>query len=292
MRITAKPVDLTSVLGDPLVLAKLKNRIYRIGIELEGGWTKLAPGMALTHDGSVVFNNPPRTGRCLELYNIINYGGPEWYGAGPVRRQELEVEFLNLDTKRRKDLPAHIGEFPSTAMEITHWAQWIRQSYPTHVNDTCGMHVHLSFRSNLNYQRLMEPEYTATVVSQFCKWAERYPLLFPPDHSIWKRLSGQNEYCQYLHHADGQVKQTKKIYDHHTGQHRYTAINYCFAMHETLECRLLPMMPDAEVAIDAIQHFLNTTNAFLRSVVRKESSLPTTVVADDVVFRDVINVTV
>lgn len=70
-----KALDLTGSKG------KAPNRIYRIGIELEGGWTKLPPGTrGLQHDGSVqidrgIGDQPLLTG---ELAN------------GPMSMQEWE----------------------------------------------------------------------------------------------------------------------------------------------------------------------------------------------------------
>jgi hypothetical protein len=42
-----KPLDLDPYLG------KVKNRVALVGVELEGGWVTLPPGVALEHDGSV-----------------------------------------------------------------------------------------------------------------------------------------------------------------------------------------------------------------------------------------------
>jgi hypothetical protein len=50
----AKPLDISAHLG------KVKNRVALVGVELEGGWVELPPGvMALDHDGSVFNGRMP-----------------------------------------------------------------------------------------------------------------------------------------------------------------------------------------------------------------------------------------
>src|SRR5258705_12712150 len=98
-------LDLTGAKG------KSPNRIYRIGIELEGGWTKLPPGTrGLQHDGSVQF---------------------------PAR--ELG------------DAAITTGELAAGPMSMQEWEGWLKIHYPQRVNATCGMHVHLSPRTPLAY---------------------------------------------------------------------------------------------------------------------------------------------
>ena len=55
-------MKISSKLGKPVVVnpfkAKARNRVYRVGIELEGGWDKLPPDVSgLVHDGSVRFDS-------------------------------------------------------------------------------------------------------------------------------------------------------------------------------------------------------------------------------------------
>lgn len=47
LRVGVKPLDLDTIIG------KVKNRIHRVGVELEGGWSNLNRETHLEHDGSV-----------------------------------------------------------------------------------------------------------------------------------------------------------------------------------------------------------------------------------------------
>jgi len=223
-------------------LGSARNRIHRIGIELEGAWRSLPSGVTLDGDGSIHIEMPagvtpgdivadPRTGR-------RTYRG--W----------------------------SVGELPSEPLDPTdsssgiYWKPWIRNYYPSDVNASCGMHVHMSFLNALHYQRLMTPDYQETMATFLIEWAKRDGT-FGDRHHIWKRLKGENEYCKKEFYADLQANNARKVYDHHREGNRYTGINYPHAMHQTIECRFLPMMKDAEQAISAIQRVLDITNACL-----------------------------
>jgi hypothetical protein len=225
-------------------LGKARNRIAKLGIELEGGWTRPLD-IRIEHDGSVQLNVP------------------------------VSIR----------------GEAVSEPMEVDKWQAWVRKYYPDAVNATCGLHVHMSFRSSLTYQRLMTAAFQEALLKQLSGWARKVGL--PNEHPIWPRLRGRNGYCQARFLADEQASSRQK------GANRYTALNFCHALHGTLECRVLPMFLDidpvrekvilpeqmakkkaippeqvkwqvvkegqkgVDLAIGAIQTVLDTTNAFL-----------------------------
>lgn len=218
-------------LGAPLDLGgkkgKAPNRIYRIGIELEGGWTKLPPGCkGLGHDGSVI------------IERVLG------------------------------DPPLLLGELANGPMVMEEWRTWLKKHYPQRVNDTCGMHVHLSPRTSLAYSRLMDPRYPSTVVDYMKQWAIEKQL--PKNHAFWPRLKGKSLYCQHLYMADDQVRNTNKDHNRERPGHRYTVINYCHGRFGTIECRLLPMMENVDQAIELIQELVDVTNGFLSVTRRKE----------------------
>lgn len=220
-----KPLDLKDLLGSK----SLKDRINLVGVELEGGWKELPKGINLVHDGSVKIPPPansldPMTGR------------PLW--------------------------KVYSGELPSTPLPVKEYPTWVRKYYPSHINDTCGLHVHYSFTCALHYSLLMVPEYPKSIVVGVQEWAEEEKL--PKDHPIWDRLAGKNTACQHLFHADLQVGAgVEKGHDRMAVGHRYTVIGYPYPRHTTIECRLLPGFENKEQAIRGIQRVLDITNASL-----------------------------
>lgn len=227
--VPATALDVQKFLGKP------RNRIYRVGVEVEGGWAvlpPLLPGMEIIRDGSV-FKTP---------------GG------------DVIAPVVN-------GKPIRIGELPSPPLIPIQTALWLKRFYPTHVNSTCGLHVHMSFTRLNHYNQLMTPDYQATVFSELTAWATREGL--EKDHPIWARLTGEYEYCNGGYYADTQVHEGEKDYDHFRPGNRYTAIAYRFKRYETIECRILPMFAGWEQAYRAVRHILDVTNACLMVTAKK-----------------------
>lgn len=216
-----QPIDLTAVRSTRADgTGRYRNRVYRIGLELEGGWNKLPAGVHLVRDGSVTFSEHiPHVGELVSPILSITNNSPSW------------------------------------------WRNWIRIHYPHHVNATCGMHVHINFKTAFSYNRVMTAAYPATVVEEFRKWATAKHM--PDSHPIWPRLAGKCRFCQHVFDADNQARSEDKDHDQQRVGHRYTVINYCYGRYCTAECRLLPMMNTVDMATEAIQELLDITNAFL-----------------------------
>lgn len=227
----------------PIVGAK-RQRVWRVGIELEGGWTKLPAGTRLVHDGSVQFSGADQLSCRL--------GG--------------------------------VGELPSPILEVRSFPDWMRTYYPHKTNATCGMHVHLSFLRALTYARLMDEKFPATILAYVTQWAKDEKL--DATHPIWSRLRGESEFCQHVFDADNQVRNTHKDHDRRRVGNRYSMINYCYGTHSTMECRLLPMMETVEQGIRAIQHIIDTTNAYLLTTAQREEKHSHTTKVDQEMLRD------
>lgn len=225
-----KAIDLSRLEGRPI-----KNRVRRVGIELEGAWRKLPAETRLEHDGSVVF------------------------APGTIERGAI------------------LGELPSPPLEMNEWEAWLRKFHPDFVNETCGMHVHMSFANALTYQRIMDPRFPATVIAYVGEWAKAKRL--DNNHCIWSRLRGDSQYCQHKFFADDQVSHTRKDHDRARTGNRYTVINYAYSRYGTAECRLLPMMRTADESIDAIRNLISITNKYLVATSTREK--PVTVSASD-----------
>lgn len=230
----------------------LKNRINLVGVELEGGWTKLQGELKPARDGSVF-----------------------QHGFNPLD--------ANI-TARLK----HVGEIPLPPLSVREFPTTMKLYYPHYVDQSCGMHVHLSTTKAFAYQRLMinRPySYPGTIIEYIKRWAVREKLELK--HPIWSRLRGESEYCQHLFQADEQAKTANKDFDHHRPGHRYTVVHFCWGRYKTVECRLLPMMQDAEQGVRAVQEVINITNAFLAASKEREPRLRSSVVeeADDYIVE-------
>lgn len=254
------------------------NRIAAVGIELEGGWMRPPARCAIIRDGSVVFPNARgRIDWIQEEFQRRYTREPTLHGIdGGVALQA--TLFREWDELHKDDPPAprYSGEIPSPVLTLDGWEAWLRECYPSHVNATCGMHVHQSFGTPLTYQRLMNPRYPKTVIEEFKKWGKEKGFgLGSPLH---ERLYGSglagtpSEFCQPIFQADEQARRTEKRYNHFEPGCRYTVMNYSWSTENrrTIECRLLPMFEDVDVAVEAIKKLLLITNSFLYQKRKKE----------------------
>ena len=170
---------------------------------------------------------------------------------------------------------------------------WVRAVYPQHVNPTCGLHVHMSFAHKLNYSRLMTPEFTPYMLDALRAWGQSEGL--PEADPLWERLNRPDHpHCSHQYLADKQVLMRKKDYQSRGTDHsRYTAINYCEAQHRgngsgtgTVECRVLPMFQEPDVAMRAIWAVVDNTNRFLSRIRQREKATEATVLARPEVFQE------
>ena len=252
------------------MLNGLVNRISAVGIELEGGWDVRVPGHEVIRDGSV--NIPIRQ----------DQGPPDpRTGVRPIRTIGPQYG---------------IGEVVSQPMPTSAIADWVRMCYPQHTNETCGLHVHMSFSHKLHYGRLMTPEYTDAIVRAVREFGQREGLT--SSHPLWGRVDNpQHPHCAHQYLGDKQVLVRKKDYQSRGKDYsRYTVINYCEGLHPpkpgsvsgtgTLECRLLPMFETAEMAIRAIMVVLDTTNRFLAKTRQMERAAAVAVKARPEVYQE------
>jgi hypothetical protein len=212
------PLNLDSLLGKP------RNRVARLGVELEGGWVKVPEGIHLEGDGSVF--------------------------RGAATPPEIKQK----------------GELQLGPMQPAALSMFLKKYYPIYVDNTCGMHVHLSFANLLHYDWLMIPEYQETVLCYLTKWAKTQD--FPEKHHIWERLAGKSVYCQKKFWPDAQVKSIKD-HDQTRHGHRYTVVHYCGRL-RTIEIRVLPMMKAYKQALEAIRLIVDITNASLVKLAKRE----------------------
>lgn len=222
---------------------RVENRIGRIGMELEGAWPQLPPGVPqLDQDMSVYFLKGDRN---KPLFNTTEIG------------------------------TLKIGELASPPLEKICVPSWLKQNYPLpggKIHAYCGLHVHMSFPNPRHYCQLADtPDYQETLLWELTEWAKGEGS-FQKKHHIWGRLEGKDEYCTKNFWPEEQMKSDR---DHDRTRHgnRYTAVNFCWKAHGTVEVRVLPMMENVDLAIRAVTQVLDVTNAYLVATAAREEKL-------------------
>ena len=206
----------------------------------------------------------------VKLVGIELEGGWDQAPEGEALVRDGSVKFppiIDVESPRYK------GEVVSVPLPVDNFARWVQHAYPKYVNETCGLHIHMSFHYRINYARLMVPAFTGYMVGVIRAWAEQEDL--PRNHSQWNRLHPTHpwtlQHCAHIYLGEGQVRMTRKDFESRgTPYSRYTFINYCDGQHHTIEVRGLSMPETPEVAIRAIIAVVDGTNRFLSKIKHRE----------------------
>lgn len=157
-----------------------------------------------------------------------------------------------------------IGEVCSPPLDsMEDAAKWLSANYPQHVNESCGLHVHVSL-ANIHYSRLMNEDFNNCFLNAMEDFWSRFRSEKGFDQ-FRDRLDGQNHYCQKVFRPEDQLWR-KEQYGDRTGNNahpRYSQLNYCFGRHGTMECRLFPCFPSVIHSIEAAKVFVTCINDFL-----------------------------
>lgn len=125
------------------------------------------------------------------------------------------------------------GELTSPVYKrISSLQKWADINYPVKTNRTCGGHFHVSFDDLSLYSKLIEPEFPKALIAHLHKFGVENKV--NPDSSLFKRLAGGCDYALLTYHPEEQLFCSDK------GSGRYTAVNYCWGVHKTIEIRVLP----------------------------------------------------
>lgn len=161
----------------------------------------------------------------------------------------------------------HIGEIISyPTRDLLMLLHQIKDNYPDKTNHTCGLHIHTSFKSKLMYAHLMEFSFYEFFIERWKAWGEGRVKKYT---SFWKRLDGENEYCQIAHRPDCQVTYKCK-------KDRYTQLNYCYSLHQTIENRLLPAFQNVDLSLSAIEEYVSIIDDYLDVCPKRDTRIEET----------------
>jgi hypothetical protein len=172
----------------------------------------------------------------------------------------------------------YVGEVASPPLDPKEIDQWILRNHPHATNETCGTHVHLSFKRILDYARLADRETARKfIIRRLRNWGSNNEWgCIRSDHPFWERLSGENIYCKALWIPQVQIPCTNKP------ESRRTQLNFCWGVHGTVELRVLPGFKVPEVTLAAIKASIQAFEDYLSIISRRrERKLTTELEMDD-----------
>ena len=180
---------------------------------------------------------------------------------GGYDRQIEHREWLTGDGSVHAEGSYYVGECVLPPRKLVDAIELVKENFPDHANDTCGMHIHLSFDNKISYGKLKTPEFYNYFLVRLEQWGSKNQIY--AKSPFWKRLREGNNYCQKGFNAERQLKATSK------DRARYYHLNYCYNFggmlmpRKTLEVRILPMFKKKTLAISAITEVVNIFNEWL-----------------------------
>ena len=205
------------------------NHIKGIGIEIEGAWAKTNPKTgAVQHDGSV-------SGFSSRSYVLGEVA------LGPFFSEEADT------------ISSYFANIESVVNEY----------FPDKTNSTCGVHFHFSTKRLADYVKLMRPEFYVKYRKAIEEYAQKTRLSvltqkrIRGNHLINYRGKNKN-YCFDTFAPEQQYTVFKK-YD----EGRYRQLNFCFAKHGTLECRVFSAKITRKKLIASLRWLFKFINDYL-----------------------------
>lgn len=146
------------------------------------------------------------------------------------------------------------GEISSRPLPVDQVIPWIQRCYPTKSDKSCGLHIHISLDNKLSYMRLMSKDFYDYFIKEFTVWGNSLDITSTP---FWERIRGDNQYCRKEFNPDKQAESKQR------NDSRYAHLNFCYTLHKTLECRLLPCFTKVELSVSAVNKFLEIVETYL-----------------------------
>lgn len=193
----------------------------------------------------------------MEGYRYIDKVGVELEGLWKDPDDNIRARIRSDGSVCNFNVRGVIGEIPTSPYsDFPNLAHGVREMYPDVVNATCGMHVHVSLTNGGAYSTLIDERFRDYFYRVLARWGRLHGLV--PGHRFWKRLNGEVHYCDTkLWLPDRQLADT------HKGDARYAGINFCYALHKTVEFRVLPMFHKVNTSLAAIRTVLRATDRYL-----------------------------
>lgn len=234
-------------------MSKKRKYINGIGIELEGFWRRNSV-LSGQHKGDSSVTLYDEDADCLhvlmvaknrfenkEKSKIMYYKKIDRYSDGDGRAEEKIYKMLAPHEE------VVSGVIPSRDMAV----KFVEENYPDMVNNSCGMHIHLSFTSLEHYRALASRDFYEAFGNYLKAFKAKVKGNSKDLENLGNRIAGHNKYCDTEFDP--------------CGGDRYYQLNYsAYQKHGTLENRTFPMFASRTLAKKAVSSYIKFVNSWLR----------------------------
>jgi len=202
------------------------------------------------------WTTPDGRGACEECYD--NFRAENWIynceGTEHARymcRDPVDCGCCSCCESERID-----KELVSPILRRKDLARWTENHYPDEVNGSCSAHLHVSFKKIRSYSILMNRRFTETITTGLKAWGAEHNIR--NTSNFWNRVHGTCErWCSHIWRAYEQVNAQTK------GDFRYTTINYCYTLRNTMEFRVAHIFQDKKLTVKQHERILSIIDEYL-----------------------------
>ncbi len=226
--------------------------VDKVAFEAEGGYYNIpgcrghkvhAGGHRIEHDGSVRFDerHPKR------IWNLL-------------KKAVAEKKVSGGNNPRSYFMPGEYVSEPFSSVEKA--SQKLVECWPDRTNATCGLHFHLSVRNPSFYSRLMEPDFYKYLKDSLAAFAEAEELNRIFMERFYNKSDWAKRYCRDEFIPLRQAYTKRKEYND-PNRSRYTMLNFCHGLHETMEIRVFTTHMPLKRAVNCLLWYVHTVDTFL-----------------------------
>jgi len=229
-------------------MASVSKYIKGIGIELEGLYLSIpeAQGYKVTqgeyggvqHDGSVKFD--------MDKF-------PSFYD-DLLKKSQLSGSVQDY---------IQVGEVVSPVFySIEDSVKFLKDCYPVKSNPTCGYHIHISTVHDGIYSLLMHSEFYEAYKASLINLITEHKFNKPMHDRVLNSTEWARKYCRDIFQPLKQAYVTQKVYAN-ASPDRYTALNFCYGLHKTFECRVFTTHMPLKFAIKALVWYIDFVDNYI-----------------------------
>lgn len=159
---------------------------------------------------------------------------------------------------------------------------YVNENYPDHHDSTCGLHLHISFKSPVYYAVLVSEKFYDNLMKFYKSWL--YHNNINSNSRAFKRLEG-NRYCENKFNLD-EINQ--QIECNHKSDYRYRVLNYCWNLHGTLELRFLNIFDQQELTNKCIKDLVKWIDNYCDLEYKRLKNLDFEIIAEKPTIKETI----
>ena len=137
---------------------------------------------------------------------------------------------------------------------------YLTENYPDEHDSSCGMHMHISFKSKRAYMTLISSHFKDELMDFYYNWLDQNKI--NENSRAYQRLKG-NTYCENTFRKED--VETQLYARDKDSSVRYRVLNYCFSLHNTIELRFLNIFDKKEISLKCVKAIIKFIDSYIET---------------------------